>query len=149
MPSAQRFPIDPSLRHVVPTAALGGAAAAVAGLLTSLVGMGATTALAVAAICAGVLGRLLALRIGAPAIVLVVPAMSPMLPGLRIFRGMYEAVSGNVVGSTAASNNSAVATMIGAAGIALAISAGSVLGDVVSAPFDRRARGLRRRSHLR
>ena len=80
----------------------------------------------------------LALRLGAPALVLVMPAVSPMLPGLRIFRGMYESVSGSLLGATrVAQSGVGVTTMLGAVGIALALSTGALLGDVLSAPFDR------------
>lgn len=132
------------IRHLVPAAILGATGAAVANLLSGVAGVGSTTAIAIAAIVVGMAGRLFALRLGAPALVLVVPAVSPMLPGLRIFRGMYEAVSGNIVGTVSAANSTAIATLIGAAGIALAISSGAVLGDVLSAPFDRREMQRRR-----
>ncbi len=66
------------------------------------------------------------------------PAVSPMLPGLRIFRGMYESVSGSLLGATrVAQSGVGVTTMLGAVGIALALSTGALLGDVLSAPFDR------------
>lgn len=133
------------LRHLIPTAILGAVAATTSNVLISSGGLGATTAIAIAATVVGVCGRFFALRLGAPALVLVVPAMSPLLPGLRIFRGMYEAVSGTVVGAATVANSAAIATLIGAAGIALAISSGVVLGDVLSAPLDRRVLQQRRR----
>ena len=60
--------------------------------------LAASTALAVACVAIGFGGRLLALRLGAPGLVLIVPAVAPLLPGLKIFRGMYELVSGTVLG---------------------------------------------------
>ena len=83
--------------------------------LVSSIGLGATTATAMAATAVGFCARLLALRLGAPALVLVMPAVSPMLPGLRIFRGMYESVSGSLLGATrVAQSGVGVTTMLGA-----------------------------------
>lgn len=125
-------------RMLVPTAAMGCLGVAGTWALTHQVGIGATTATAIAATAVGFSARLIALRLGAPALVLVMPALSPMLPGLRIFRGMYESVSGSVIGATrVAESGVGVTTMLGAVGIALAISTGVVLGDALSAPLDK------------
>jgi uncharacterized membrane protein YjjP (DUF1212 family) len=135
-------------RHLLPAGLLGAVGLFLSGGLSSSLGLGgfrlgATTAIAVAAIVIGVLGRLIGLRLGAPALVLVVPAVSPLLPGLRIFRGMYDAVSGSIIGTSVTTQANAVSTLMGAAAVALAISTGVVMGDVMSAPLDRQA--LRRR----
>ena len=131
-------------RFILPTAVLGSLALGLSGLAHLVWGIGATTAIAVASVTVGVLARVVGLRLGAPALVLVLPAVSPMLPGLRIFEGMYDAISGSVVGSAASgAQGSAFPTLLGAAGVALAISTGVVLGDVLAAPLDRSA--LRRR----
>ncbi|TWE11641.1 threonine/serine ThrE exporter family protein [Rudaeicoccus suwonensis] len=134
-------------KHLLLAGVLGGLGLFLAAALPQYLGTGATTAVAVAAICAGVLGRILGLRLGAPALVVVVPAVSPLLPGLSIFRGMYEAVAGSIVSTSVTTQGQAIATMMGAAATALAISTGVVLGDVVSAPFDQRVlrRGRTRR----
>lgn len=139
-------------RHLLPAGVLGGVGMLLSGGLSDSLGfggvqLGVTTSIAVAAVAIGVLGRLIGLRMGAPALVVVVPAISPLLPGLRIFRGMYEAVSGSVVGTSVASQGQAVTTLMGAAAVALAISTGVVMGDVMSAPLDRQA--LHRRRVLR
>lgn len=140
-------------RHLLPAGLLGAVGVLLSGGLSSTLGLGgfrlgATTSIAVAAVAIGVLARLIGLRLGAPALVLVVPAVSPLLPGLRIFRGMYEAVSGSIVGSAVATQTQAVSTLMGAAAVALAISTGVVMGDVMSAPLDRQAL-LRRRVRRR
>lgn len=136
-------------RMLLPTALMGFLGVGTSWFLTHTVGMGATTAAALAATAVGFGSRLVALRLGAPALVLAMPAISPMLPGLRIFRGMYESVSGSIMGSTrVAESGVGVSTMMGAVGVALAISTGIVLGDVLSAPLDRpliRRRRARRR----
>ena len=137
------------VRMLLPTAAAGALGVVGVALLTRYVGIGATTATAVAAVSVGFSARLVALRLGAPALVIVMPAVSPLLPGLRIFRGMYESVSGSVIGATkVAQSGVGVTTMLGAVGVALAISTGLVLGDVLSAPLDKplvRRRRARRR----
>lgn len=126
------------VRMLVPTAVMGALGVGGVTFLVSSIGLGATTATAMAATAVGFCARLLALRLGAPALVLVMPAVSPMLPGLRIFRGMYESVSGSLLGATrVAQSGVGVTTMLGAVGIALALSTGALLGDVLSAPFDR------------
>ena len=141
-------------RHLLPAGLLGAIGLLLSGGLSSAVSIGgfhfgATTSIAVAAIVIGIGGRFIGLRLGAPALVLVVPAVSPLLPGLRIFRGMYDAISGSVVGMSTALQGQAVSTLMGAAAVALAISTGVVMGDVLSAPLDRRVRHRRRRARLR
>lgn len=136
-------------RHLLPAGVLGAVGLALAGGLPRSLGIGgfhfgSTTAIAVAAIVIGIFGRLIGLRLGAPALVVVVPAVSPLLPGLRIFRGMYEAVAGSVVGTSITAQGQAISTLMGAAAVALAISTGVVMGDVLSSPFDRKALHRRR-----
>ncbi len=125
-------------RLVLPTAVLGGSSLLVADLIHDAGGLGTMTGLAIACAAMGFVGRLLALRLGAPALVLVIPAISPLLPGLSIFRGMYELVSGSVVGQGDVLAATGVTTLLGASATALAIAAGLVFGDVIAAPFDRR-----------
>lgn len=131
-------------RHLLPAGLLGAIGLLLAGGLPSSLGIGgfhfgSTSSIAAAAVVIGVCGRFIGLRLGAPALVLVVPAVSPLLPGLRIFRGMYQAVSGSVVGTSVATQGQAVSTLMGAAAVALAISTGVVMGDALSSPLDRSA----------
>ena len=124
---------------LLPTAIMGFLGVAAVGIINQQIGFGATTATALAATGLGLVARLLSLRLGAPPLVLVMPAVSPLLPGLRIFRGMYETVSGSVLGATkVAASGVGVSTMLGAVGIALAIGTGLVLGDTLAAPLDKR-----------
>lgn len=136
-------------RFILPTAALGALALGISAIFPLVWGVGATTAIAAACVVVGLLGRVVALRSGAPALVLVLPAVSPLLPGLRIFEGMYYAIAGTVVGAgRVVTQSDALPTLLGAAGVALAISTGVVLGDVLAAPLDRSAL-RRKRSRLR
>lgn len=133
------------VRMLLPSAIIGGLGVLSTIVLHTLVGLGATTAIALAATGLGLSARLLSLRLGAPPLVLVMPAISPLLPGLRIFRGMYESVSGSVMGATkVAASGVGLSTMMGAVGVALAISTGLVLGDTLAAPLDRRIMRRRR-----
>lgn len=68
----------------------------------------------------GVLGRLLARRVGSPAAIWVVPAILPFLPGLQLVEAMLS-------GTEAARVNGLVA----AAGTAFVIGTGVALGDVL------------------
>ena len=75
--------------------------------------------------------------------VLVVPASFALLPGLTIFRGLYElvAVSGDSPGSL--SIQSGLTTLLGAGAILIAIATGTVFGEILASPWDRSVRGAR------
>ncbi|WP_258934048.1 threonine/serine exporter family protein [Nesterenkonia pannonica] len=79
----------------------------------------------------GALGRVVALRLGAPQLVVAVPAMMFMLPGLMVFRGMYQLAIEN----TTASMIGGLFELFNALIIIMAIAAGIVLGDVIMRPF--------------
>jgi uncharacterized membrane protein YjjP (DUF1212 family) len=113
------------------------------GVVVSLVvsrveGLGQLAAAGVAATVLGCVGRLAALRMGAPAMVLAVPASYGLLPGLAIFRGLYEMVNGSASGAGTLSMQGGITTLLGAMAVLLAIAAGSVLGEFLAEPFDRR-----------
>ncbi len=100
--------------------------------------LGQLAAAGVAATVLGFAARLLALRMGAPAMVLAVPASYGLLPGLAIFRGLYEMVNGSSSDAGSLSQQGGITTLLGAMAVLLAIAAGSVLGELLAAPFDRR-----------
>jgi uncharacterized membrane protein YjjP (DUF1212 family) len=139
-------------RHLVlPAAALGGLGVLGVDLGHGAAGLGSLSALAVACVAIGVVGRVLALRLGAPGLVLIVPAVAPLLPGLKIFRGMYQLVSGTVIGhgghSATAATTAGVTTLLGASAAALAIATGAVLGETMASPLDRGIIRQRRARH--
>jgi hypothetical protein len=70
--------------------------------------------------------------------VLAVPASYGLLPGLAIFRGLYEMVNGSSPEAGTLSLQGGLTTLLGAMAVLLAIAAGSVLGEFLAAPFDHR-----------
>lgn len=129
-------------RLVLPTAAVG-----VAGYLAltgvELLGVGDRLAPAVSAVVMGFLARIVALRMGAPQLVVAVPAALILLPGLTIFRSMYVATL------DAAQITSGAGGMLTAMAIILGAAAGVVLGDNLARPFTRSATSLERRRRAR
>jgi uncharacterized membrane protein YjjP (DUF1212 family) len=125
-------------RLVLPAGLLAGVAVTVSLGVGRVDGFGALTAAGIAALVLGCAGRLLALRLGAPAMVLVVPGSYSLLPGLAIFRGLYEMVNGSGAQAGSLSLQGGITTLLGAMAVLLAIAAGSVLGDFLAAPFDHR-----------
>jgi uncharacterized membrane protein YjjP (DUF1212 family) len=123
---------------VLPAGLLCGAGVAVSLAVGLVPGLGPLTSVGVASIVLGFVGRLVALWLGAPAMVLVVPATYGLLPGLAIFRGLYEMVTSSSADSGTLSLQGGITTLLGAIAVLLAIAAGTVLGDFLAAPFDHR-----------
>ncbi|MFC6006651.1 threonine/serine exporter family protein [Angustibacter luteus] len=115
-------------RLVLPPVLIGVIGYAIYGLLRVSDLAGPTAATAAAAVVVGLLARLLAARMTAPALVLSVPALSTLLPGLAIFRAMSLLSSDPQAG---------IGQLFLAMATALAIGAGVALGDVLAAPADR------------
>jgi uncharacterized membrane protein YjjP (DUF1212 family)/uncharacterized membrane protein YjjB (DUF3815 family) len=129
---------------VLPTGLLTVAGFGVAALLVRVVGIGVITATGLAAVALGIVGRVVAQRLNAPSMVLVVPATFGLLPGLAIFRGLYELV-GSGSASGALTIQAGIATLLGAGAVLLAIATGTVFGEILASPLDRRSRGERAR----
>lgn len=127
-------------RLVVPIGLLCVTGVAVSRTMTEIFGLGLTIASGAAAVVIGVLGRLLASRFHAAAMTCMVPASFGLLPGLAIFRGLYEMVSAD--GSTGAIGEltvaSGITTLLGAFATLLAIATGTMLGELVMGPVDHR-----------
>jgi uncharacterized membrane protein YjjP (DUF1212 family) len=96
---------------------------------------GRTWGSAVAAITIGAVCYLVAGRFRVPALVVVVPAIVPLLPGLDIYRGLALFAEGK---DGALELAAALAT-------ALALSAGVILGQYLAQPVKREARRLETR----
>ena len=137
---------------VLPAGALGGLGVLCVDLAHERAGLGGLSALALACVAIGFGGRLVALRLGAPGLVLIVPAVAPLLPGLKIFQRHVRAGvrHGRRAGSQAvsAATTGGFTTLLGASAAALAIATGAVLGETMASPLDRgviRQRRARRR----
>ncbi len=94
---------------------------------------------ALAAFFVGVVSYTVAGRLRVPPLVVVVPAIVPMLPGLSIYRGLTLLTEGGLATSQG------LLAMVTAASIAIALSAGVILGEYVSQPLKREAHRLENR----
>lgn len=92
-------------------------------------GLGPSIAPAAAAVVVGFLARIVALSLGAPQLVIAVPASIFLLPGLMIFRAMYE------IGTNVDMMSDGVAVLLQASVIVLAMATGLVLGDALAKPL--------------
>jgi uncharacterized membrane protein YjjP (DUF1212 family) len=107
-------------------------------------GVGDRFSPALAAVVIGLLGRVVALKMGAPQLVVAVPAALILLPGLTIFRSMYFlTVEESAILDGAGG-------MLNAGAIVLGVAAGIVLGDTLARPLTRNlASNERRRARRR
>ncbi|MCV7106698.1 threonine/serine ThrE exporter family protein [Mycolicibacterium chitae] len=93
---------------------------------------GQVLATGVAAIGVGLLATLVSIRRQAPALVTATAGITPMLPGLAIFRAVFNfAVEEKF--------NAGLAQLLAAAAVALAIGAGVVMGELLGSPLRYRA----------
>jgi uncharacterized membrane protein YjjP (DUF1212 family) len=119
-------------RILLPIAVIAGAAAAIY-LLLGESDLGRAWPAAIAAIFIGVVSYTVAGRVGVPPLVIVVPGIVPLLPGLSIYRGMSL---------LAADDYSGILQMITAVAIAISLAAGVILGQYVAQPLRREARRM-------
>lgn len=97
-----------------------------------LSGFGSVVATGIAAAGVGFLATLISIRRQAPALVTATAGITPMLPGLAVFRAVfYFAVDKNFADG--------VAQALAAAATALAIGAGVVMGELIGSPLRYRA----------
>jgi uncharacterized membrane protein YjjP (DUF1212 family) len=107
-------------------------------------GVGDRFSPALAAVVIGLLGRVVALKMGAPQLVVAVPAALILLPGLTIFRSMY------FLTVEESQNLEGAGGMLYAGAIVLGVAAGIVLGDTLARPLTRNlASNERRRARRR
>lgn len=119
---------------LLPTAVTGGVGysclvAVTAWTASPIMGTGA------ACVAVGLLAGLFGQRCGVPAIALVVPATSPLLPGLALFEALQQLVA---AGGSAV--NLGLARLVGAGAVALSIGTGVVLGEQLAAVVGRPVR---------
>ncbi|WP_125610111.1 threonine/serine ThrE exporter family protein [Specibacter cremeus] len=106
-------------------------------------GLGGRFAPAVAAVVVGVLARVIALRLGAPQLVVAVPSIIFLLVGLSIFRAMFT------ITLTPAATAAGTVDLVNALIVILAVAAGVVFGDNVARPLTRGNGRLDRRANRR
>ncbi len=123
------------LRAALPVAAIAGVAAGVWFVLTQN-GMDRAPAAGIAAVGIGFVSYAAARAIRVPPLIVIVSCIVPLLPGLSIYRSLSL---------LAAENISGVLPMITAGGVAIALSAGVLLGEYAAQPLGREARRLERR----
>ncbi|MGH3368627.1 MAG: threonine/serine ThrE exporter family protein [Nocardioidaceae bacterium] len=120
------------LRSLLPIAAIAAAGEAIWYLLSAQAS-GPAWAAATAAVMIGVVSYSVAGRVRVPPLVVVVPAIVPLLPGLSIYRGLSLMSVGD---------SSGVIALATAAAIAIAIASGVILGEYIAQPLKREVRRL-------
>lgn len=112
-------------------------------LVATGLGAGAPLAGGAAAAVIGGLSQLVAGRLRVPSLAVTTTGIVPLLPGLTVYRGLFELVHGGGV-------NAGMATLLQAAGIGMGLAAGVSLGTFVARPMvtelDRWQRRALRRS---
>lgn len=112
--------------RAVVVAGIAGAAGAIGYSTLVLAGAGQITASAIAATMIGLAGGVISRRLRIPPLVIAVAGMVPLLPGLTVYRGLYElAVERSYTG---------LSTLMVATSVALALAAGVVLGEYLAQP---------------
>lgn len=122
------------LRSLAAVALVGGVAMGISQVVI-VSGLGRTWASGVAAFFIGLVAFAIAGRIRVPPLVVVVPAIVPMLPGLSIYRGL-SLLTANLPGST----SEGLLALVTAAATATALASGVILGEYVAQPLKREAR---------
>ncbi|WP_051706871.1 threonine/serine ThrE exporter family protein [Nocardioides aequoreus] len=89
-----------------------------------------------AAVVIGVVSYGVAGRVRVPPLVVLVPALVPLLPGLTLFRGLSYMADGDTMG---------ILQLSAAAATTIALSAGVILGEYVAQPLKRNARRIESR----
>ncbi len=121
------------LRALLPIAIVGVAGAVVFALMTRFE-FGPAWSTGVAAFFVGLGGYSLGRRAGVPPLIVVVSGTVPLLPGLTIYRGLFELMA---VGSM-----TGIVTLATAVAICAALASGVILGEYVAQPIRREARRL-------
>ena len=107
-------------RALLFAAAAGAAGFAVFGLLQQIAG-GTLMASAAAATCVGFAGAMLSRRYRIPPLVIAVSGITPLLPGMAVYRGLFAMTNSDPV--------TGLSEMSAALGIGAALAAGVVLGE--------------------
>lgn len=126
------------LRSLLPMAVLGGGAMTIYYTMNTYA-FGRAWSAALAALFVGLVAYSVSGRVRVPPLVVVVPAIVPMLPGLSIYRGL------SLLSGTTPLASAGMLAMVTAASIAIALAAGVILGEYIAQPLRREARRLETR----
>ncbi|MEE2032691.1 threonine/serine exporter family protein [Rhodococcus chondri] len=108
-------------RRALTVAALGGAAGSLGYQLALGLGLGPIISSAVAATVIGFAGGLMARRALTPPLVVAVAGITPLLPGLALYRGLYAMLRNEIA--------TGLTALFAAFGIGCALAAGVTLGE--------------------
>lgn len=125
-------------RALFPIALVGGSAMAIFDTANTYA-FGRTWSAACAALFIGLVAFAVSGRFRVPPLVIVVPAIVPMLPGLSIYRGL------SLLAQQTPDNTNGLLAMVTAAAVATALAAGVLLGEQIAQPLRREARRLESR----
>ncbi len=125
-------------RALLPIASFGAVAETVHTVLAQQ-GLGVAWSSACAAVMIGAASYVVAGRFRVPPLVVVVPAVVPLLPGLAIYRGLSLLAEGGTAASAG------LLSIVNAATIAIALASGVIFGEYLAQPLKREARRLETR----
>lgn len=108
-------------RRALFAAGLSGAAGTVAFLVAQDIGFGPVVSSGMAATLVGLAGGLMARRALTPPLVVAVAGITPLLPGLKVYRGLYALLEDETL--------LGFGQILGAFGVGCALAAGVVLGE--------------------
>jgi uncharacterized membrane protein YjjB (DUF3815 family) len=111
----------------LPAAGLASGMAQLLVIVFGLVGFGQVVSSGLAAVAVGLAATLLSVRRRAPAVVTVMAGITPLLPGLAVFRAVFAAVEARF--------DEGLGQMLAATAIALSLGAGVVMGEFLSSPL--------------
>lgn len=121
-------------RSILPVALIAGVAILVFNVVDA--GFGRAWAAGAAAFVIGVVSFSVSGRVKIPPLIVVVSGVTPMLPGLSIYRGLSLISEGGLAAS------SGFLSLLTAASVAIALSSGVILGEYVAQPLKRNARKI-------
>lgn len=127
-------------RRALTAAGLGGAAGLLFFVLAQSLGIGPVISAAIAATVVGFAGGLMARRALTPPLVVTVAGITPLLPGLSLYRGLYAMLNNELIIGLSA--------LLAAFGIGCALAAGVTLGEWGARTLRRPPR-MRRNTTLR
>ncbi len=133
--TAFAFSVYAPKRVLAPIALISGLGSGIY-FLVEMQGLGRAWASALAAIIIGVVSYSAAGWARVPPLVIVVSCIVPLLPGLSIYRALSLMANGDTLG---------VLAITTAAGIAISLASGVILGEYIAQPLRREARRLEQR----